>query len=221
MVQVRGKPLLQHIVSGYNAAGIKNISVVRGYCKDAVNLPGLNYIDNPDYARTGELFSLYCALKSGIDNDSDLYVSYGDVVFKGYIIDTLAQSDCGISIIVDTDWRQSVNRDRPADYVECSEPYSRRAFYRQVYLQSASEDLPEDRIHGEWMGFLKVQPAAIPAVVDVVSSLLADTTGRQAKMHHLLAELVNRGQEVRVIYTTGCWLDVDSLDDVLAAGSFA
>jgi hypothetical protein len=26
---------------------------------------------------------------------------------------------------------------------------------------------------------------------------------------------------VRVVYTTGHWLDVDSLDDVLAAGSFA
>jgi len=26
---------------------------------------------------------------------------------------------------------------------------------------------------------------------------------------------------VRVVYTTGHWLDVDSLEDVLAAGSFA
>ncbi len=221
MVQVRGKPLLQHIVSGYNAAGLKNISVVRGYCKDAVDLPGLNYIDNPDYAQTGELFSLYCALKSGIALDSSLYVSYGDVVFKSYIIDTLAESDCEICIIVDTDWRQSVNRGRPADYVECSEPYSRHAFYRQVYLHRASEDLPENQIHGEWMGFLKVQPAAISSVVDAVGSLVTDSKNQQAKMHHLLTELVNRGHEVRVIYTTGCWLDVDSLDDVLAAGSFA
>lgn len=221
MVQVRGKPLLQHIVSGYNAAGIKNISVVRGYCKDAIDLPGLNYIDNPDYERTGELFSLFCALKNGIDTDSDLYVSYGDVVFKSYIIDTLAESDCQISIIVDTDWRQSVNRGRPADYVACSEPHSRRAFYRQVYLQEAAEDLAEDQIDGEWMGFLKVQPAAIPILVEAAGSLLKDSGRRQAKMHHLLTELVNRGQMVRVIYTTGCWLDVDSLDDVLAAGSFA
>ena len=39
-------------------------------------------------------------------------------------------------------------------------------------------------------------------------------------MHDLLTELVKRGEEIRVIYTTGCWLDVDSLEDVLAAGSF-
>lgn len=34
-------------------------------------------------------------------------------------------------------------------------------------------------------------------------------------------ELVRRGHSVRVVYTTGHWLDVDSLEDVLAAGSFA
>lgn len=28
-------------------------------------------------------------------------------------------------------------------------------------------------------------------------------------------------RSVRVVYTTGHWLDVDGLDDVLAAGSFA
>lgn len=221
MVQVRGKPLLQHIVSGYNAAGIKNISVVRGYRKEAVDLPGLTYIDNAEYARTGELFSLYCALKNGVDKDSDLYVSYGDVVFKSYIIDTLTESDCEISIVVDTDWRQSVNRGRPADYVRCTEPPSRHAFYRRIFLREAAEELPEEQIHGEWMGFLKVRPTALASVVDAAGSLLKDPSDQKAKMHHLLAELVNRGHEVRVIYTTGCWLDVDSLDDVVAAGSFA
>ena len=33
MVEVRGQPLLSHIVSAYNAAGIKRINVVRGYLR--------------------------------------------------------------------------------------------------------------------------------------------------------------------------------------------
>jgi phosphoenolpyruvate phosphomutase len=37
----------------------------------------------------------------------------------------------------------------------------------------------------------------------------------------LLTELVRNGERVRVIYTTGHWLDIDSLEDVVAAGSFA
>jgi phosphoenolpyruvate phosphomutase len=51
--------------------------------------------------------------------------------------------------------------------------------------------------------------------------MAAQPENRRAKLHHVLDELVRRGQTVRVVYTTGHWLDVDSLDDVLAAGSFA
>jgi phosphoenolpyruvate phosphomutase len=37
----------------------------------------------------------------------------------------------------------------------------------------------------------------------------------------LLTELVARGEKLRVVYTTGHWLDVDSVADVIAAGRFA
>ena len=59
MVKIQGRPILSHIVDAYNAVGIKDIVVVRGYKKEAVNLPNLTYIDNNDFAETGELrFSL-------------------------------------------------------------------------------------------------------------------------------------------------------------------
>ncbi|MDH5323350.1 MAG: phosphoenolpyruvate mutase, partial [Gammaproteobacteria bacterium] len=58
MVEVGGQPILGHIVNTYNNAGIRNISVVRGYMADSVNLPALRYVDNPGYASSGELHSL-------------------------------------------------------------------------------------------------------------------------------------------------------------------
>ena len=55
MVNIQGAPILSHIVDAYHAVGIKNIVVVRGYKKEAVNLPNLTYVDNEDcrYRRTG------------------------------------------------------------------------------------------------------------------------------------------------------------------------
>ena len=221
MVEVRGQPLLSHIVSAYNAAGIKRITVVRGYLPEAIDLPGLGYVDNSDYADTGELVSLARALEADPGDASDLYVSYGDVIFKRYIVDTLAEPMDDLVIVVETDWRESVNRSRAADYVSCSEPHSRHAFYREVYLARCAEDIAEADCHGEWMGFLKVSARALPRLRAVVRDLAARPANRQAKLHHLLTELVARGEKVRVIYTTGHWLDVDSLADVLAAGRFA
>lgn len=221
MVQVRGQPLLAHIVAAYNAAGIKRITVVRGYLPGAVDLPGLGYVDNPEHESTGELVSLSCALDADADDGSDLYVSYGDVIFKRYIIDSLAEPAADFSIVVDTDWHESVNRGRAADYVSCSEPHSRHAFYHDVQLRRCAEDIPEAERHGEWMGFLRASAGALPRLRAVVRELLAQPDGRTAKLHHLLSELVARGEQVRVVYTTGHWLDVDSVADLVAAGSFA
>jgi phosphoenolpyruvate phosphomutase len=224
MVEVGNQPLLGHIVSAYNAAGIKDIAVVRGYLPEAVTLPSLHYVDNTEYADTGELVSLAKAFAADAvtsKDAADLYISYGDVIFRHYILDILAETEGDFVIAVDTDWQESVNRGRAADYVHCTEPNSRRAFYKDIYLQRAAEDLTADECHGEWMGFLKVSAAAEPRFCDIVQTMAADPGNRMAKLHHLLTELAARGEKVRVIYTTGHWLDVDSLDDVLAAGSFA
>jgi phosphoenolpyruvate phosphomutase len=220
MVKVRGRPLLSHIVAAYNAAGIKRIAVVRGYRAEAVDLPSLTYADNPGFADSGELLSLQKGLEADSDDTMDLFVSYGDVIFNHYILGALAEAGDELAIAVDTDWRESANRGRAADYVGCTQAHSRRNFYQQVYLETAGEDLAEDRIHGEWMGFLKVPATALPKFRAVVKALAALPANRHAKMLALLAELMRRGERIRVIYTTGHWLDVDSLDDLLAASEF-
>ena len=174
MVEVRGQPLLGHIVGAYNAAGIKDITVVRGFRPETVNLPALNYVDNAEYADTSELLSLHCALEAGAAN-GDLYVSFGDVIFRRYILDNLAEVDADYVIAVDTDWSESVNRERAADYVRCSEPHSRRAFYHDVTLAAAGEDLPDTEIHGEWMGILRVSAGKRDEFAALVAELLRRT----------------------------------------------
>ena len=220
MVEVRGQPLLGHIVSAYNDTGIKNITVVRGYLADSVNLPALNYVDNPDYADSGELLSLACALNGGTTDDGDLYVSFGDVIFRRYILDIVAEPDDDFVIVVDTEWQDSVNLGRVADYVHCSETHSRRDFYRDIYLRQAGETIPEKERHGEWMGLLKVSKTGVPVLRELVAEMVDSPANRQANLYTMLNELVAREHRVRVVYTTGHWLDVDSLDDILAAGSF-
>ena len=220
MIPVRGKPLLSHIVSGYNAVGLKRISVVTGYRSDAFTLAGLQYVNNPDFSNSGELASLALALEADPDDGSDLYISYGDVLFKQYILDILSDVDSPFAIVVDADWRDSVNRGRPADYVTCTEPHSRHSFYHKVLLEDVAEDIQEDRIHGEWMGFLKVSSSAMPVFRAAVSKLMENPENRQAKLFELLTELRGQQQDIEVMYTTGHWLDVDSVDDLMDAGAF-
>ena len=80
MVKVQGTPILAHIADAYNAVGIKDITVVRGYKKEAVALPNLAYVDNNEYADTGELDSLLKALKRRKGEGQSVIVSYGDLL---------------------------------------------------------------------------------------------------------------------------------------------
>ena len=221
MVEVAGRPMLSHIADAYRAAGVRELLVVRGYRKDQVNLPGLTYADNDEHATTGELASLSVGLDAIDDDSQALVVSYGDVLFNRYILQILEVEDEDFVIAVDTDWQESVNKHRAADYVSCSEPHSRSAFYHRVLLQAAGEDLTPDSVQGEWMGFLRVSATALPRLRQIVSTMIVAAENEKAKLHHLLAELVRQGENVRVIYTTGHWLDVDTLDDVVSAGQFA
>jgi phosphoenolpyruvate phosphomutase len=50
--------------------------------------------------------------------------------------------------------------------------------------------------------------------------MLTDKANRQAKLPDLLNRLTDNGSQVRVLYTTGHWLDIDSLDDVVTASNF-
>ncbi|MGI9264932.1 MAG: phosphoenolpyruvate mutase, partial [Gammaproteobacteria bacterium] len=213
--------ILGHIVDTYRAAGIREAIVVRGYRKDQINLPGLIYANNEQHDSTGELVSLSEGLKATDDNSQALVVSYGDVLFNRYILQILEVEGEDFVIAVDTDWQDSVNKNRAADYVSCSEPYSRSAFYHRVLLKEIGEDLAPQGVDGEWMGFLRVAATAMPRFRQAVSAMIAAPGNEQAKLHHLLTQLLRQGESIRVVYTSGHWLDVDTLDDVISAGKFA
>lgn len=220
LVEVRGKPILAHIVGAYNAASIKDITVVRGYRKEAFDLPNIAYVDNDEHDSTGEIASLACALRAGAGEGSTLLVSYGDVLFNKFIPQVLLDAEGDLAIAVDTNWRESTNLERQADYVHGSVPSSRRAFHAKVLLRRIADELPEEELHGEWTGFLKVGPGARETVHATAEALLRDPANRRAQLPVLLNALVQRGCEIRVVYIAGHWFDIDSLADVIGAGSF-
>jgi phosphoenolpyruvate phosphomutase len=220
MVSIRGIPILSHIADAYNTVGIKNIAVVRGYKKDAVNLPNLAYVDNEDYAATGELDSLLKALQAKGSHDQEIIISYGDVLFNSYIPQALLQEKEDFVIFVDSNWQEKTSYTRLGGFAECTAPNSRKAFNTQIHLKQLGTAIPSDRIHGVWMGFLKISPTGASQLQELLPKLLAVPENRKAGMATLFQELVKQHQPIRVLYTVGHWLDINNLDDVVQAGSF-
>jgi phosphoenolpyruvate phosphomutase len=220
MVKIQGTPILSHIVDAYNAVGIKDITVVRGYEKAAVTLPNLTYVDNDAFAETGELDSLLKALRHQKGRPHDLIISYGDVLFNTYIPQALCQEKDDLVVFIDSDWQNHAGYARLGGFAECSMPNSRKAFNATIHLKRLGGALSKTDTHGVWMGFLKMSASVAPAVQAVIEEFLADPMNRKAGIPHLLQELLRRERPIRVLYTVGHWLDINSLDDVVQAGAF-
>ena len=123
-------------------------------------------------------------------------------------------------IMVDSNYHESRNRGRVADYVVCSEPSSKRAFYNTVTLKSFRPDEGQD-VHGEWMGVVKFSQRGAKVVADKLRGLKTEPERlRTMKLPDLIQMIVAAGHAVRVIYTSGHWLDVDSVDDVVVGAQF-
>jgi phosphoenolpyruvate phosphomutase len=219
MLDVAGAPVLAHIVATYRAAGVKDITVIRGWNKHAVILEeDVRYCDNDDESEPTEAFSLYKAMAA---LEGSCIISYGDVLFKKYIPLELMDVEAEFAVIVDTNWRESRNRDRYAEYVTCSKRYSRHASNQDVCLVSVSEDIPPESIDGEWMGFLKTSPTGTQFLRELLVKLCASGPQPQPlQMVDILCRIIESGKTIRVIYTAGNWLDIDRVEDVLAGSSF-
>jgi phosphoenolpyruvate phosphomutase len=218
MLDVAGMPVLTHIVETYRAAGLKDITVIRGWKKEAVNLEGVQYCDNDDEQEPTEAYSLFKAISA---LDGACIISYGDVLFKKYIPLELMEVEADFSVIVDSSWKDSRNRDRYAEYVTCSIPYSKHSTSKEVSLLNVSENIPPKSIDGEWMGFLKTSPAGTKFLAELLVRLCEH--GPQVKplqMVDVLRHIIDSGKTIQVIYTSGNWLDIDRVEDVLAGSSF-
>jgi len=219
MVDIAGKPLLAHIIDTYRSAGIKDITAVRGYEKETVNLTGVKYVDNDDYADTQEVYSLIQAREQF---QNGCIISYGDVLFKKCILSQLLDAEDDFVVMADVNWEESRNRERVADFISCSEPNSKRSFHRRVTLKELISDFDNDQIDAEWMGFLKVSKKGAEILGRKLDELCKTDveSAKTMKMPDLMRDLIQSGQDIRVIYTTGHWLDIDSVDDVLVGSTF-
>ena len=81
---------------------------------------------------------------------------------------------------------------------------------------------PAGRIDGEWMGVVRFTAAGGSILRDSVARWLADDAQgfAAARMNDLFNRLIAEGHTIKVVYTTGHWIDIDHVDDLVFAASF-
>ncbi|MBV8534336.1 MAG: phosphoenolpyruvate mutase [Alphaproteobacteria bacterium] len=217
MIDVRGESLLRRLVTTLADSGVRGVTVVRGYHKEAIALPDIATVDNDQYAQTGEAYSLACA-RDRLRGET--IVVYGDILFRRYILDGLLAADGDIVVAVDALGASGTTGAAVRDLVAAERPFSGRYLDDAPNrLRSVAPDLAAAERCGEWIGLARFTPQGTAWLTEELALLEAEGKLATADMPLLLTRLAAK-HPVLVHYITGHWMDVDTIEDLSNARNF-
>jgi phosphoenolpyruvate phosphomutase len=221
MIDVRGQPLLRRLCGTLRECGIGDVTVVRGYRKETIDVPSIDTVDNDAYETTGEAASLACALDR---LEGPCVLSYGDILFRRHLLDSLLAAEGDVVIAVDALSRNKADLDpeRLSDLVGCSRRHTGDYLQEDapVWLERIGNDLPPAQADGEWIGLAKLSPRGATLVRAELLAMRDDGSLGRSSLLEMLSRLIAAGQPIGVVYVLGGWLDVDDAFDLARARNF-
>ena len=211
LLQVNGKSILDTQIEGFNQIGIKDITVVCGFGKDKIN-NNIEKISNDIFATTKELYSLNLA-KDKINENT--VISYGDIVYRMYILNDLLNDENNITMVVDADFEYLPGMDK--DFVITSKPCSRKLYDETVSFIKMSSTFAQNEICGEFIGLWKVNKKGAEIVRETLDKLSKEPNFSQMTTTDLFNRIV-KNHSIAVKFIKGSWIDVDTIVDLHKAG---
>jgi phosphoenolpyruvate phosphomutase len=218
MLSIGGKPLLRRLIDEFKKQVINQTTVVAGYMAEAIDIGGVDLCLNENYEYTDELASLACARDAFHD---DMVIMYGDLLFRGYILRDLLDSDGQIVVVVDSS-TDNITNSGSSDFAYCSDNDDRSLFSQDIMLQHIStkgEDNKRDP-SGCWIGMFYVRKEGSKWIEDGLTTLQQRSDFHTLAIPDLLNYLIDQGKPIHVHYINGHWLDVNYLSDIDRAGDF-
>jgi phosphoenolpyruvate phosphomutase len=211
MLKVQGRPILARLLDDLGHFGCRAVTVVRGAHAEAVNVPGARFVDNPDFATTGEAHSLALAETALVPGT---LLAFGDIVVKRHIVQALLEeADEGITLAVDS----ALAGQAVADRVRGSRPDAGRFSFEPVRLAAVGDTVSAEESHGAWIGLLHAGAEGAGWLREALADARADGTLAHARLADLLTRVLARGRTVTVVYTRGGWVNVNNLADLIDA----
>ena len=214
MIPIHGKTILAQQVETLNNCSVKDISVVVGYKKDAVDIPNLKYIENAYYEERGILYSYYTARDC---IKGPCIISFGDILFEPHILQRLIEAEGQIVLAVDTSWWQGKKKDREIDMVICENPPSDNYLsQRCTCIRDIGTHIKRDDAHGEWTGLMKLSSNGGALFRSELEQFFNEDKEKccRTDITDFFKRLISKGVGVKAYYFRGHWLDIDSVEDL-------
>ncbi|MDR0972568.1 MAG: phosphocholine cytidylyltransferase family protein [Prevotellaceae bacterium] len=217
MLRFMGQTLIERQIETYHQAGIREISIVRGFAADKIKYPMVTYYENPDYTTTNMVESL---LRARAEFNDDVIVSYSDILFSKEMLRGMIQASGDYVVAVDDNWKT----------------YWKARYGRVDFDTESLEIAPDDRIislgqdtrnidkiDARYVGLLKFTRKGLKQITELWDRdyplfldkpwMLSGKHIRQAYMTDLLMALIKESYPVKASHYQNGWIEFDTNED--------
>lgn len=221
LVEYAGKPLLEHQLEVLRAGDVDDIHIVGGYRAEQLERPDATLHINPRFAETNMVSTLFAA-EDVMTGESDLIISYGDIVFEPRVLAALQACDAPIALAVDREWKQYWAA-RMDDPLADAETFKVLDGDRVVELGKKPKSYAE--VQGQYTGLIKVRADHVTGLPEVWRAMDRNATydGKDYDNMYLtsfIQHLIDLGWDVRAVFVDNGWAEFDCEADLHAAYAF-
>lgn len=217
MVEIGGRSILSFMLEAFDAHGVDDIHIVRGYLADRLVVDGATYWENANYPNNNILMSLFCAEPA---MSGPFITTYSDIVYGPDVVAKLMASTADVALIVDRDWASAYDGrdDHGPEQAELTVVDGARV------LEVGKHVSPEQSPLGEYIGLAKFSARGGELLKEIfhdVRSKVGDDEPfqaaklfRKAYQTDLIEEMIQRGVHVEAVPIDGGWREIDTVEDL-------
>ena len=212
LLEVQGKTLLERHFEIWKRLGIGKVNLVLGHEKKMITQLAekylddfkFNMLDNADYERQGNAYSLYIGVK---DIDGPSLIFDADLIYEESILQNFLQDHQMNQLLVGSGSLEDIES---AKTLVDSRGYARMTVDKRLVCDS---ELKRFRFVGEAIGILKFSKEQTIELSTVAGLFLSDEKNIPLNWEHLL-NLYFSDHEVGVhMFEQGKWMEIDTSED--------
>ena len=217
MVKLLDDTLIERQIKIFRSYDINDITIVTGYKNEVIDMPNVNYVNNPNYETTNMNESLFCALKP---SNSSVLVTYGDIVFEPKIVQQMLEITNDIRLAVRINWKEYYQNRTMHPLSEAENVLIENGRILET-RKNISKALENQQI-GEFLGIMMLSSEQIKILLERYSDLKKNHTGtfhsssslHMAYLTDMLQEMIDFGVRINPVFAEGRWFEIDTLEDI-------
>lgn len=182
------------------------VTFVAGFQQEHIKekYPEFKYVVNEEWKTTGASAS---CLMAPLNKELPCFVSYGDVLFRDYVVDKLSAVKTDVTVLVDSAWRTRFAGRTVKDLQRCE-----KVVLNDSEVVRLGSDIPIDIADAEFVGFVRFSERVVNYLLE--NSLDIPSYVKEQHLSALIEFLRLKGFEIQAFDVKGDWAELNEPADL-------